>query len=214
MALTFSQMQTLVADTVDDPSFGYFTLAVVKQRLNLAQRELQGLLVKAGHAYYTRCVKTNTVSGQKAYALPSDFYQLLLLERVTQGSGDTVVTEQIDYITPAQRYQSVEISGLPQMYWFERNNLILKPVPNSIVEIHLEYAYSAVDMSADSDLPDAPEAFHEFIPILASKKCFIKDGRSAQPLQEDLARLEASLKSVADLRRADGPRMTVITDGW
>lgn len=214
MALTFLQCQTLLGDTVDDANFGYFPVAVVKQRLNLAQRELQGLLVRAGHSYYTRCVKTNTVANQKAYALPTDFYQLTLLEKVLSGSGDTVDTSPIAYITPGQRYQSYAISGDPENYWFERNNLILSPVPNRIQEIHLEYAYQLADMVLDADLPDAPEQFHEYIPVLASKKCFLKDDRSMAPIKDDLDRLEMQLKSIADTRRADGPRMTVMTEGY
>lgn len=207
-------MQTLVGATVDDISFGYFALSTVKLRLNLAQRELQGLLVRAGHSYYTKCVKTNTVANQKAYALPSDFYGLTLLERVVSGSGDTADTVEINFVTPAQRYQILDLSGTPTNYWFEKNNLILKPTPNSIVEVHLEYVPQIADMSADSDTADAPLQFHEFIPVLAVKKCFLQDNRTLGPIKEDLDRLEMELKKVADTRRDDGPRMVIMTGAW
>lgn len=212
--MTFLECQTLLGDTVDDAAFGYFTLSVVKQRLNLAQRELQGLLVRAGHSYYTKCVKTNTVASQKAYALPSDFYSLTLLEKVISGSGDTADTMPISYISPAQRYQTTSQSGDPDVYWFEKNNLILRPTPNRIQEFHLEYVYQVVDMVADGDLPDAPLQYHEFVSVLAAKKCFLKDGRPLAPIQEDLARLDKELKSIADTRRVDGPRMTIMAGDY
>lgn len=212
--MNFLEMQTLVGDTVDDPNFGYFTLPIVKQRLNLAQRELQGLLVRAGHSYYTKCVKTNTVNGQKAYSLPNDFYSLKLIEKVVSGSGDTVNTNSIGYISPNERYQIAELSGDPTAYYFEKNNLIFKPCPSRVQEIHLEYFYQVVNMVADGDTPDAPEQYHEYIPVLAAKKCFLKDARPLAPIQEDLNRLELQLKSIADTRRLDGPRMTIMTDNF
>src|SRR3954468_7137609 len=124
--MTFLEGQTLVADLLEDANFGYLSRSVVKLRLNLAQRELQGKLIRAGNDYYTKCVKTNTVVGQKAYALPNDFRELSLLEKVVSGSGDTADTDPIVFLTPGERYQVFEVSGDPAYYWFEKNNLILR----------------------------------------------------------------------------------------
>jgi hypothetical protein len=211
--MTFLEMQTLVGDTVDDPEFGYFPLAVVKQRLNLAQRELQGMLVLAGHDYYTECVKTTTVVNEKVLALPTDFYAITRLEWYNNGQSANEPSKKILLMTPNERDLRYPITGAPQRYYFQKNNLILVPTPDQIYEIHLEYTPQVVDMSADSDQPDAPEQFHEFIPVLAAKKCFLKDGRPLAPIKEDLDRLELALKKVADEREQDGARMVVQAGG-
>lgn len=212
--MTFANLQTLTGDWLDDVNFGYFTLSTVKIRLNLALRELQKRLISANEEYYSKCVKTNTVVNQRAYALPSDFLQVIRLERVTQGSGDTATTQKLEYITPNQRDLIYDTSGLPYHYYFEKNNIMLVPTPNSIVETHLEYSYYVADMVNDADVPDAPAQFHEYIAILATRDCLIKDGRPLEPIVSKMKDYETLLKQIADQRKADGPRMVVTTNGY
>lgn len=158
-------------------------------------------------------MKTSTVLSQNVYALPDDFLQILRLEYVTQGSGTTANTQQIMPITPNQRNQVVDRSGNPAWYWMQKNNVVFAPTPNAVVELHLEYSYYVADMVNDSDVPDAPPQFHEYIPILAARDCFIKDGRPTAPINEKLAMYETLLKQIAQQRQADQSRMTVRTDG-
>lgn len=210
--MTFLEIQELTSDWVDDPDNGYFTLPILKKRINLALRELQKRLISANEEWYSTCVKTSTVINQNVYALPSDFLQVLRLEYVAQGSGTTATTQQIQAITPNQRNQVVDKSGDPLWYWMQKNNVVLAPTPNRVVEVHLEYSYYVADMVNDNDVPDAPAQFHEYIPILAARDCFIKDGRPTAPILEKLAMYETLLKQIAQQRQADGSRMTVRTD--
>lgn len=212
--MTFLELQNYVGRAVDDKSFSYFTATDVKARLNSAQKEAQKRLISANDQYYTECVKTNTVANQKHYALPSDFIQIISLERVVQGSGDLIQTEKILPITPNQRFGSVTVSGTPECYYFEKNLLALVPVPSAIVEMHLNYSYLVVDMVNDSDVPDVPEQFHEYIGILAVRDCLFQDERSIAPIQYKLDHYEVLFKQIADQRHADGGRMIVMTDSY
>lgn len=212
--MTFSDLQAYVGRNVDDKSFGYFTLVDVKARLNLAMRELQKRLISANESYYTACVKTSTVVSQKAYALPSDFLQIIRLERVISGTGDLQRCEKIEYITPNQRNLTVSVSGDPSFYYFQKNYLMLVPTPNRVQEIHLEYSYQIDDMVNDADVPDAPEEFHEYIGVLATRDCLFQDERSLATIQTKLTDFEKLLKEIAEQRRADGPRMVVMADDY
>lgn len=217
MALTFIQCQQYTSDLLDDPNNGYFTLPLLKMRLNLAQRELQKRLISANMNYYMRCVKANTVVGQDTYSMPTDFLELIWLGRVLSGTGATASYQQIMNITSAQRSLVDGLSGDPEMYFFMQNSLVLKPTPSRLVEIHLEYAYNVVDMVNDTDVPDAPEQFHEYIPILATRDCLIKDGRPLDSINSKMAMFEELLKQIAVQRRADSPRMIVgtsVDSGW
>lgn len=211
--MTFLELQNYVGRNVDDKSFGYFTLADVKARLNLAQRECQKRLISANHAYYTTCVKTSTVVNQKAYALPSDFLQIIRLERVISGTGDLQRCEKISEITPNQRNATVSVSGDPAYYYFQKNHLVFVPTPNRVQEIHLEYSYQIVDMVNDADVPDAPEEFHEYIGVLATRDCLFQDERSIQTIQTKLNDYETLFKQIAEQRAADDTRMVVMTEG-
>lgn len=212
--MNFLQLQDYVGRAVDDKSFNYFTLTDVKARLNLAQVETQKRLISANNEYYTRCVKTNTVANQKAYALPSDFVQIITLEKVLQGTGDTAKTQQIPSITPNQKFLSTDQIGSPAVYYLEKNNLMLVPTPNQIIEMHLQYSYLVDDMVNDADVPDVPEQFHEYLGILATRDCLFQDERSLAPIQYKLDLYETLFKQIAVQRQADGARMIVMTDGW
>lgn len=207
--MTFGDLQTITLDWLDDANAGYFTLPVLKMRLNLALKELQKRLISANEEYYTACATTNLVVTQSTYALPSDFLQIIRLEYVNSTSARN---PKIMYITPNQRDLIVDINGDPGWYYFQKNTLVLLPTPNVARVMHLEYSYIVVDMVLDSDIPDAPLEFHEYIAVLATRDCFLKDGRPLEPINDKLAKYELLLKQIADQRRADGPRMIVQTD--
>lgn len=210
--MTFLELQTLTSDILDDVQNGYFTLPVLKQRLNLSLKELQKRLISANNEYYSYCVKTNTVVNQSAYAVPTDFVQIIRLAMITQGTGTTAQEMKIDSITPNQRDLITETSGDPKFYYFQKDNLILCPVPNRIVEIHLEYSYLVPDMVGDSDTPDAPVHFHPYIAYLTARDCMVKDFRSIASIEKQLTDYETLLKQIAVQRQNDGAKMVVQTN--
>ena len=204
-------MQVLASDYLDDPSNGYFTLTLLKQRLNLAAKELQKRLLLSSQQYYVTCSTTTTVSGQQAYALPSDFLNLVRLDRITQGSGATAETQKILPMTPNQRDLLSDTSGAPGYYHLQNNNIMLYPVPDTTYDIHLEYAYYVADMSADADILDAPPQFHEYAVLLAVRDCMVKDNRPLGNVETKLKEYEELLKQMAVERQVDSTRMVVMT---
>ncbi len=212
--MTLTDLQVLTSDILDDPNNGYFTLSILNQRLNLNLRELQKRLISANENYYTVCSTTSTVSGQAAYALPSDFLQIIRLDYVTQGSGVTAQTQKINFITPNQVDLLSETTGAPAFYYMQKNNLILAPVPNGIWTLHLEYSYYVSDMVLAADVPDAPQQFHPYIAYLTARDCMVKDGRPLAAIETQLAQYEMLLKQIAVQREADGARMVTMTQGF
>lgn len=210
--MTFLELQDYVGRNCDDKAFGYFTLTDVKARLNLAQREVQKRLISANNEYYTACVKTNTVAYQRAYSLPSDFLQVIRLERVVQASLTNPIVQKIQPITPNQRQNLTDVTGDPDFYYFQKNYIMLVPTPNRVQEIHLEYSYQVTDMVNDNDVPDAPEWTHEYIGVLATRDCLFQDERSMQPIQKKLDDFEKLMKEIAVQRNADDSRMVTVTD--
>ncbi len=74
------------------------------------------------------------------------------------------------------------------------------------------YSYSVVDMSGNSDTPDAMEDFHPYIAYLAARDCMVKDGRPLNAIETQLTQFETLLKQIAVQREGDGARMVVATD--
>ena len=212
--MTRLEMRTLYLDYLDDVNGGYFTASVANLRMNLAQRELQKAMLKANKQYSAKVVSTPLVNGQANYALPSDFIQLIRLEYVTSGSGDTAATQDILPATPNQRETYLQQTGEPKFYTFIKTNLLLQPVPNGTQSLRLTYSYMVADMTSDADVPDLPVQFHEFIPVLAARDSFLKDGRSIAPVEVKLKEYKETMDSIAQQRNIDKPRMVVQTQGY
>lgn len=211
--MTRLDLRTLVLDYCDDAAGGYFTASVVNTRLNLAMRELQKALITANKQYYAKVVSTPLVNGQANYALPSDFLQIVRIEYVVSGSGDTAVTQNLLPATPNQKDGYLQVSGNPQFYTFIKNNILLQPVPQGTQSLRLTYSYMVADMSADGDTPDAPAQYQEYIAVLAARDCFLKDGRPLGPIESKMAEYRTVMKQIAEQRTVDKPRMVVMTQG-
>jgi len=213
--MTRAEIRALILDWADDPQGTYFTSDLLNKRINLAQRELQKAMITANKQYCALAVKTDLVVGQSNYALPSNFIQIIRLEYVMSGSGDTAITQALKPMTPNQRDNTYQYSGDPLFYVFNKNDIVLQPVPNTVRELRLTYSYMVADLTSDSQSPDLPEQFHEYIAVIATRDCFLKDGRGLAPIQAKLDDYKATMRQIAEQRNVDTPRMVVATrGGW
>jgi len=209
--MTLTQMITYCRDLLDDPNGSYFTDSNLTLRLNLAQKEAQKRLISANQQWYMTCSTASTVANQNIYALPDDFIQVLRLDYITQGSGTTAETQKLQEITPNQADLVTDVQGDPQFYILQKDSVRLVPTPQRVLTLHLYYSYAVADLVSGSETPDVPTMFQEYIPILAARDCYIKDGRSIQPIEQKLLEYEKLLKEVAVQREADGARMVTRT---
>lgn len=210
--MTRAEIRSLASVWLDDVNNGYFTVAQLDVWINNAQREVQKLLLNASEDYYTVCATASTVVDQARYQFPSDFLKVMRLSYITQGSGDTASYRRLYPITRNQRdLATFNPSGDPSNYYFNKDTLTLIPTPSRALTLHIEYAYRVSDMSNDSDEPDVPEDYHEYLAILSARDGFLRDGRDMGPIQAKLAYFEKMLTENAQQRNQDSPRMVVAT---
>jgi hypothetical protein len=214
--MTRLEIQQLVSQWVDDTDQGYFTPTILNVFINNALYEIQKRLVLAGENYYVRCVTTPVVQDQNMYALPTDFWGIRRLRIITSGSGATADRATVGPITMNQE-EMLPKTGLPKGFYLSRDSaknpvLFLAPAPTTTTwTIEMDYVYIISMMSNDSDLPDAPEHFHEYIALLAAYNCFIKDDKVPTILQKKIDYYEDMLDDAADNRVMAGVRNVVIT---
>lgn len=216
MALAFSDLQTLVGFWLDDPNFGYYTLSTVKTVINNAQREVQKLLLQAGENWYMQPFNTTTVASQGEYVLPSDFLVLHRLELVLSGTAPSEQVVSIPEITLNEQDLLPNGIGTPEGHYIKKNRLVLYPAPDTTgLTLRLYYSPLVQDMVNNTDVPDVPTQFQEFIAVLATLDGLYKDGRDPGPFLEKKRYYEQLLKESADRRAESGPRMIVQTsDDW
>lgn len=209
--MTFLEMQTLTLSWLDDVDAQYFTSTQVKLWLNNAQKEAQKLIEQAFEGHFIKCVETTTVIDQREYELPSDFRRLHRLELVL--SGSSFVTQDTSLLQKITRNQqdAFERKGTPQAYYFKGTQIVLVPAPDSAKTLRMEYAYRLADLTADADVSEIPIHYHEYLPLLATRDGFLKDGRDPAPIMAKIAAFEDQIKKDAEQRNADMPRTVVQT---
>lgn len=214
--MTRGEIRTLIWDWLDDPLGGYFSATRVNAWINNGQREVQKQLIQAGQMYYQKCAETDSVANQRDYVLPDDFLKIDRIEFVISGTG---VNENKVLLTPITLNQQDLIgpfTGQPQVYDVKKDRFSLYPIPDSNSApkvIRLYYEYRITDMTSDSDIPDVPEDYHEYIALIAAFNGYIKDDRIPNNLIEKHNEYKTLLKQMAQQRDESAPRMVVVTEG-
>jgi hypothetical protein len=209
--MNLSDLQQLTLSWLDDPNATYFTLPQVNRWLNNAQKEVQKHLVQAGQMFYLKPVQTNTIYGQADYVLPIGFLKLHRLEIVISGAPPFESTVPLSYVTLNQQDLVPPQIGQPQFYHIKRNRLTLFPAPDSILPLRLYYSYQVTDLVNQTDVPDCPDHYQEFIAVLATIDGLLKDQRDPTPMLGKRAYYENLLKQDAQERHQDAPRSIVQT---
>lgn len=207
--MTRLEIKTLILSWLDDSNSSYFIDSNLNVWVNQAQKQIQGLLLQAGQNWYEIPVETLTVSGQSDYLLPSDFVTEQRLELVVSGSGLNEERRPIREITTNQQdWVSIQ-TGRPTLYSIKKDRVTLFPTPDAQYTLRLYYSPLVADLGSDSDVPNVPGQFHEYVAVLGAYNGFIKDDRAPQNLVLKKNELELLLKQMAAKRMEDATRQVV-----
>lgn len=207
--MTVGQIKTLVVSWLDDANKGYFTDANLLTWINNAQRQVQLQLLQAGQNWYMKPVETQTVSGQSDYILPSDFIEEHRIEIVISGTGSTENRQPLGEITTNQQDLVSLNLGTPTNYFIKKDRFVVLPTPNQAWTLRLYYSPMVIDLVSDSDVPDVPEEFMEYVALLAAFNGFIKDDRAPANLLTKKNEYEVIFKQMAVDRTTDRSRQVV-----
>lgn len=207
--MTVGEIKTLIVSWLDDPNQGYFTPAQLLVWINLAHRQVQMLLLQSGENYYMKPVETTTVANQSDYVLPSDFVVEHRLEYVQSGTGVNENRCPLEEITTNQQDMINITSGLPSNYYIKKDRVTLSPTPDNAYTLRLYYSPMVSDLTSDSDVPDIPEQYMEYVAILGAYNGFIKDDRVPNNILAKMQQFEKILKEMAATRVQDHSRKIV-----
>lgn len=212
--MTRAQISQLILSWLDDEKQGYFNANDVNMWINLAQRQVQMQLLQAGQNWYVIPVETQTVLGQGDYILPANFMSLNRLEIVLSGTGDQENRQPVSAFTLNQQDLSTVVNGTPTNFYMKKDRFTLMPTPSQAWVMRLYYSYRVQDLQNDSDVPDVPEQFMEYLALLACFDGFIKDDRAPDNLVQKRVTYENLLQQMKNDRTQDHPRMVVATHSY
>ena len=144
-----------------------------------------------------------TVSGTEGYAR-SDLVAGEELQEVLYVtiSGDSRPLHPISYSQSMSRWGDAPTTGTPQYWYIFKEEIVLRPIPNSIVTVKVTYVPPPAEMSDGSDSPVFLATFHGLLVDYLENKVWRQ--------QEDFAKANTSLASYYDrvdqMKRAYGKR--------
>lgn len=209
--MTVAQIKAYVASLVDDLNFDYFTNTELLRFINQAQQEVQKRLILAGNNWYVTIDATqSTVINQANYTLPTDFLKMNRLELVLN-PGSQEQRYALKSITLNQKdmgFQAADSVG----WYILKSTLYLNPLPQTVRTIRMYYTYRIAEVTSDSDTPDVPSEYHEYLAHLVAAKCFLKDGRDASFILQQIKFVEDNLTASAIERAQDHASQVVVVD--
>jgi hypothetical protein len=90
----------------------------------------------------------NLTNGNKYLAVPSDYLNAFSLSVTANGSTSFLLQKDVEYL---QEYNPTGATGVPKYYaFFDINNFILAPVPNSTYPVELHYFYRPASLTVET----------------------------------------------------------------
>lgn len=210
--MTLAQIRTLALGYLDDSQSGYFTDAFMLSIINKAQREVQKQLLQMGDNWYLTAQQTTLVVNQQEYIMPTDFRKSHRLEIITAGTAPNETKVQLSPISLNQQEMVAAGAGVPAVWCIKKNRIIIFPAPSTAWTMRLWYSYRIAELVNDSDVPDVPSEYHEYIAILAAIDGFVKDDRPYTNLKLMAESYEKLMKQDADERQQDTSRSVIETE--
>ena len=208
--MTTGEIMTYISYLVDDPEFGYFTKPKLYVYINQSLKEAQKLLCAAGNNWYVKLSSRATVANQRDYLLPCNTLFIHRLE-LRQGNPLNPDRQVINHITLNQQ-DNYSTYAQPVNFYLEKQYLILVPAPqNNVQTMYLWHTPLVADVTQESDVPDLPLEFHEYLAQKAAALCFVQDDRPMENILTVYTETENRLKQAAIQRAQDFAQMVVST---
>tara|TARA_Y100000593_G_scaffold14361_1_gene27173 strand:- start:6151 stop:6774 length:624 start_codon:yes stop_codon:yes gene_type:complete len=178
--------------------------------ISASYAELYDLLVQSGLIYFTPGTHTITASGSETYALPSDYYGTVRVDRLSGSDYIPLVEYMITERTSYENNGGSNSIG----YSVQGANISLLPAPSAGTYRHI-YIPAPVDLtaSADSTTIDGVSGWEEFIVVDAARKMLQKEESSTVAVERDIARLRVRIEEMAQNRAWATPRRVVDVQG-
>lgn len=209
MALTQKQIRDSIYTSLrlwnqqDRPDASVVSKDFVNTQINLAQADVRLRLRDVIENW-----SSTLVTGQRSYDLPSDYllYDEVWIKRDTTTNylGERLLpTFYSKLVKPVSRFDTSPETNTPKRFAISTENVLyLDPVPDSGIRIDLFYLPYPSEMTADADLPDFKEVFHDLVRSRAEYKVARSSGRDARFAMAEFRELLTDLAPFAKSRKS------------
>jgi hypothetical protein len=143
--------------------------------------------------------KPSTVTGQRTYELPVDFYKLNQLY-LTDGQNTVISLDPVDHVDkPYFDANGTPATGTPGYYQLRDGYFDIFPTPNYAYTINMSYVPSCQILIGDDDTFDGINGWEDYGSHWAARKMLLKEGdiEMANLVTQDLNKLAARISNMA-----------------
>lgn len=209
----------------DEEATGFITDTMLNGFLNEGNRFLYNKIVAAYEDYFViEGTAPNgglipVVNGTHKYALPSTMQKLVKVEWRASGDSNEDNWRKVDRLNIsndnryADSFYPTREGYVGRFGYFNAGNyLYIRPTPKDAFDVRLWFIPKAIQLSADVDVPESPEEFHELIADFASMRILGKSGEGIYKELQDMFNLQLSTFLETVSHRNQEAQQMVITD--
>jgi hypothetical protein len=209
--MNLQELQSLISYWTDDINQTYFMPTQTQRFLNNALKETNKKLIQLNDSWYMKCAQTVIPALQECIALPSDFLKVNHMDIILGGVPGNEQRYRLNHSTQTEADSVNYSAGQPCTFFLEKGALILRPVPDISYTLRMYYSYRIADMVNATDVPDVPYEYQEYLAVLATMDCYLKDQRDPTPFAAKKESYEKLMRESATDRLIDKPREIVVT---
>lgn len=197
------------ADMQSTSSQSFIPDAELNKYINQSLTELYDMLVSSGgQEYYESSSTFTTALNTDTYSLPSDFYRLLGVDVLINGTvPGQAVTLQPYMFNERNSYNNL-YGGIYGTYYCMKYrisgglNIRFIPVPFPNLTVKIWYIPVCATLVADGDTFDGVDGFEELVVVDAAIKCLQKEESDVSVLMARKAELVARISAMSPYRDA------------
>lgn len=177
---------------------------ILNEIINDAIYEGWDVIVGKWLDYFTKSATVPVVAGTDSYAVPTDFFKLRVLWNLIGSEACRMLPIDLD---AAHRYVGRSVgTASAYRYRLQERNIIIAPVPSSVLTLTLYYVPIKLEMVNDTDTItfDVPVEL-KYILALAWRDLLDLQNLDPSPAIAKVQQYEAKLRTSADNRDAGQP---------
>jgi hypothetical protein len=204
--ITLANLRTRARDRANMENSTFVSDSIFNSYINYAISDLRDIITsKVGEDYFATSSSTTLTSGQETLSLPADFYKLLWVEVLVDG-------------TTYHRLNRFEISELPSApfslanpwvslkYRLRADNLWFSPSSATGGRtIRTWYVPLPTALSADADTLNGYNGWDEYVVLLAARKALVKEEQDVNDIDREILAINQRIEAMAPNRDQGQP---------
>lgn len=199
--ITLANLRTRARDRANMENSTFVSDSIFNSYINYSISELRDIITsKVGEDYFATSSSSTLTAGQESVSLPADFYKLLWVEVLVDGTNYAKLSRFEVSEQPAAPYGLVR-PYLNLKYRLRADSLWLMPASSTGGEtIRMWYVPLPTALSADGDTLNGYNGWDEFVVLKSARKALVKEEQDVSQIDNELAVLYQRIESMAPNR--------------